>query len=295
MTRRMVYMPPKRGGRLDNILTFCDACVQKQQPNSTWTIDTTLQSGDEAADEFSHVGVALLNGTNIVVKLMIYGLGSRKEQSVQHLFAKKPHVNIVQPICSYVCDDSPIKWQSHVQVPQAFCTGGPSRFAVIVQEFIPGGSVRHFDKWTDAIWVSITLQLTFACLELYESYGFIYDDWHSGNILLDTTTDSEYVYRAFNKKWKVSCVDNIMPVLTDFARCSIIGMTKSQHLEPCDLASEISIVWDMMRNSTQNIRYLEIINDYVDSIGSLERICDIIRTVKAFHKDVHSQNKLKKK
>lgn len=105
--RKLVYLPPKRGGRLDNIMTFCDSCEQKA--NSSWNMETTIQSNDESADEFTHVGLTTLIDKKVVVKLMLNGIGSRQEKHIQELFSKKPHANIVQPICTFECDDSPIR------------------------------------------------------------------------------------------------------------------------------------------------------------------------------------------
>jgi len=186
-----------------------------------------FQSADEAMDDFAHMGLASLQNTKVVVKLMLNRIGARQEQRVQQLFSEQPHDNIVQPICTFECDESPIRWQQHVVAPQQFCSGGPHKFVVVVQEFIPGGNLRELSDWNDDVWRSIILQLTYACLEWYESYSFIYDDWHLSNILIDRS-DKVPIYKAFGHTWKVDLVTNIRPVLTDFARSSTISTMKSK-------------------------------------------------------------------
>jgi len=269
-------------------MTFCDACEQKA--NSSWNIEDTIQSADEAADEFTHVGLSTLVDKKVVVKLMLNGIGARQEKHIQQLFSKKPHDNIVQPICTFECDDSPVRWQQHVTAPQQFCSGGPSKFVVIVQEFVSGGNLREFCEWTDNIWKCIILQLTYSCLEWYESYQFIYDDWHLGNILLDTFEPSHKVstYKAFGSTWKVDVTDShVRPVLTDFARSSTTSTMKSRHFEPWHLGNEISLVWDMLRHSTQNKKFVDAVDKYCTSIGEKETIPDIVKEIKTFVKCIN--------
>lgn len=292
--RKLLYLQPKRGGRLDNIMTFCDACEQKTYAsNASWNLESTIQSADEAADEFTHVGLTNLLDKKVVVKLMMNGIGARQEKHVQQLFSKKPHINIVQPICTFECNESPIRWQHHVIVPQQFCSGGPSKFVVIIQEFIQGGNLRTFNGWNDDIWKSIILQLTYSCMEWYESYKFIYDDWHLGNILLDSFEPTKNLtkYKAFGRTWKVHHSETtdsyIRPVLTDFARSSTTSTMKSKHFEPFHLGNEISLVWDMLRHSTQNKKYVDAIDTYCIPIGEKETIADIIHDVKAFVKCIN--------
>jgi len=269
-------------------MTFCDACEQKA--NSSWKLEASIQSAIEAADEFTHVGLSTLADKKVVVKLMLNGIGARQEKHIQQLFSKKPHANIVQPICTFECDDSPIRWQQHVVAPQQFCSGGPSKFVVIVQEFVPGGNLREFHGWTDDVWRSIILQLTYACLEWFDNYQFIYDDWHLGNILLDSFEPSIKVstYKAFGHTWKVEhaavASAHVRPVLTDFARSSTTSTMKSRHLEPWHLGNEISLVWDMLKHSTQNKTFMDTIDKYCISIGEKETIPEVLKHVNAFVK-----------
>lgn len=159
---------------------------------------------------------------------------------------------------------------------------------MIVQEFISGGNLRIFQGWNDDIWKCIILQLTYSCLEWYDNYKFIYDDWHLGNILLDSYEPSYKVsiYKAFGKKWKVNHTQNtlIRPVLTDFARSSTISTIRSKHFEPWFLGNEISLVWDMLRHCTQNTKFIEAIDKFCIPIGEKETIHDILSDVKTFVK-----------
>ena len=244
---------------------------------------SSIQSVDEAADTstFAHVGKAELEGHDVVVKLILNGHMAQQEKKTLILFRGKPHANIVQGLCAYECNDNPIRWQSRISVPQPFCVGGvdAQKFVVVVQEYIPGGTLADFNDMNDVKWRSITLQLTFACLEWYESYNYLYMDWHSGNVLMDTTDESAATYKALGEHWNVSDLVGIRPVITDFSR-GVIASTASD-LEPWTLASQLGIIWDMMKHTApsdvrQNVSELSI------KVGECEELDDLIAVIKTF-------------
>lgn len=59
--------------------------------------------------------------------------------------------------------------------------------------------VQKMEPWTVQNWISVTLQLTFCVIELFKQFGFIYEDWKLRNILWDTTSDEEFLYRGVPK------------------------------------------------------------------------------------------------
>jgi len=237
------HLVKHRGGRLQNIATFCTACDAKSK-DAVWTIDRTIMSADEAADGFAHVGVTRsILGEELVVKLMLWGRMAKQEQNVLNVFRQRPHFNIVQGVCAYECFDNPIKWQARVQAPTPFCVDNDQKFVVVIQEYIPRGDlIRHSKLWDIPTWKSIFKQLTCACIELYEKYGFLYGDWHHGNILLDETADSTHSYQAFGKTYNVETC-SVRPVLTDFARSDL----QPDNVEAWQLADQLGLVWDIIR------------------------------------------------
>ena len=75
-------------------MTFCDAC--EQNANSSWDLKSTIQSADEAADEFTHVGLTTLLDKKVVVKLMLNGIGARQENIFNNFSPRNP----TQILCS---------------------------------------------------------------------------------------------------------------------------------------------------------------------------------------------------
>ena len=239
------YLPKTQGGRLQNVATFCYLCENNDKRNdASFIINNTLQSASEAADIFAHVGMTKINNIDFIVKIMLYGKMALQEYKVAKIFREKPHRNIVQNICAYKCNDNPIKWERRIQKPLPLCNiNETSEFMIIIQEYIYEGDLHKFkNNITFEIWSSIIKQLTYSCIEWYEKYGFLYGDWHYGNILMDICETKYNKYRAYGKEWKVKTY-SYAPVLTDFSRSEIRPIDK---LEPWQLASQISLIWDML-------------------------------------------------
>jgi hypothetical protein len=209
-------------------------------------MEDTLQAYDEAVeDEFSFVGLATLRDTPFVVKMMEWGVMADKEIKTQEWFRRHPYRHIVQGICHFSCKDSALRWTSRLPAPQPFCnkpeTGQNMR--MIIQEYISGGDLDKPREWSVALWKSVFFQLTFACFEFYDM-GFSFGDWNFGNVLIDTTEETEFKYNVFGKKIKVA-TEGICPVLTDFAR-SLFFSKETRVLE--HLTDNLGILWGLLRH-----------------------------------------------
>jgi hypothetical protein len=139
-----------------------------------------------------------------------------KEIKAHKWFRLHPHRHIVQGMCHF---------HSHPTT------------VVLIQKYIPNGDTPR--EWTVALWKSVVLQLTYVCFEFYDM-GFYFRSWHFGNILLDTTDDTEVEYTVFNEKIKVA-TEGVCPVLTDFAR-SLFYKTRSLEC----LTDDLGILWSLL-------------------------------------------------
>jgi len=264
--RYLEYLKKHKGGRLENVATFLSACQRKG--NSNWIIEKTIQSADDANDEFAHVGISKLIENQVIIKIMNNGLRAQREKKILEYFRNNPHQNIVQGIYVFECKDNPIRWNKSIKTSQPICLkDGISSFIIIIQEYIKLGSIADND--ITKFKKSIILQLIYATLEWYDIHKFIYQDWHKWNILLDTTTDKTRTYNAFGKKWVIQDTMGYSPVLTDFARSNI-----KKHLEPYELADQIALILDIF-NVDQEIAI---------AIGSCENIKDILNYIKIVSK-----------
>ena len=247
--------------------------------DAQWVMDETLQAHNEAAEEeFSHIGLTTMLRQPCVVKLMLNGAMANQEVVVQKWFTLHPHTNIVQGICNFTCDDNPLRWVSKLTRPQVFCNGDvSSMFIVIIQEYVERGSLTMIGEsdWTGQLWTSIVLQLTYACMEWYEQ-GFLFGDWHFGNILLDTTNSKIHEYNALGTVFRIK-TNGVSPVLTDFAR-STLRPPKS--LEIWTLSNQLSMIWDIFKSSCPFDK--NTIRDFAIAIGQVETRADIIAHVKRF-------------
>jgi len=273
------YLPKRKGGRLSNVATFCTACDDMVKGDAVWNMERTLQSGEEASDGSFHVGIAALNAAPVVVKLMDDGRMARQEVRVQRLFRERPHPNIVQGICDFECEDSPIRWQRRLRAPLPLCVAedGAKSIILVVQEYIEKGNVSALgDVWPMDLWTSVVQQLTFAAMEWFDTYGFLYGDWHLGNVLLDNTAVHDVVYRAFRQRWVVRTA-SVRPALTDFARSEVRPVGR---LEPWLLASQLGTIWDMLHRECP-VAELRIATQRASiSIGDAESVDDIVAGVK---------------
>lgn len=238
----MKYLQKFRGGKIENhrVATFTTECIKKG--NVSWILNASLQSAIESADGFSHVGLANLLDERVVLKIMLNDLRSRKERQVQQYFNQNPYRHIVSGLCSFECKDNPVRWNNKLNSPKPVCLKkGNENFIIIVQEYLEKGNIGEIPIWTYEIWCSITLQLTFATLELFSKHNFIYEDWHLGNILIDETSETTFTYTTFNKTWKIP-THYILVKLTDFSRSSFVN---PKTVEPYQLSDQIALIWEM--------------------------------------------------
>lgn len=272
------YLPKSQGGRLQNVATFCHLCDNIKDKDASFIINNTIQSANDAADIFAHVGTTKLENTNFIVKIMLYGKMALQEEKVAKIFRENPHRNIVQNICSFECNDNPIKWERRIKKPTPLCDINEStKMIVIIQEYINDGDLHKFkNNLTIEIWSSIIKQLTYACIEWYEYYGFLYGDWHYGNILIDKCETKYNKYKVFGQEWKVKTY-GYSPVLTDFSRSEIRPV---KTLEPWQLASQISLIWDMLQYICPNETIQKQVQKYSIIIGECEDINEILIKIK---------------
>jgi hypothetical protein len=265
----------QKGGRTTNIDTFYTSCkLKKRDSDAIWTIDTTIQDASNASDGFAFVGLTKLLEEPVIVKILINNIRGKRERNIQRLFIEYPHRNIVQGICDLTCLDKEFRWLKPVKNQQVCTKDGNTEFIVIIQEFIRNGDLSNMEPWTTQNWISVTLQLTFCVIELFNKFGFIYEDWKLRNILWDTTSDEEFVYRAYRKSWTVKTY-GIRPVFTDFARSDIL-MTKKQDWH---LAVQLSLVFDMMAYKCPNKRLQSATEKMAYQIEKRESIGEILEHV----------------
>ncbi len=292
----------QKGGRISNIDTFYTSCkLKKRDSDAIWTIDTTIQDASDASDGFAFVGLSKLLEEPVIVKILVNNIRGKKERNIQRVFMKYPHRNIVQGICDLTCLDKEVRWMKSVDGQQVCTKDGTTEFIVIIQEFIKNGDLSNMEPWTVQNWISVTLQLTFCVIELFKQFGFIYEDWKLRNILWDitkcqtlrvgtvepelaanpeglalhcTTSDEEFVYRAYRKRWTVKTY-GIRPVFTDFARSDIL-MTKKQDWH---LAVQLSLVFDMMAYKCPNKKLKLVTEKMAYQIEKRESISEILEDV----------------
>ena len=186
----------------------------------------------------------------VVVKLMPNGYMAQREMQTLRLFQARPHANIVRGMCAV----------------------NSGTFVVAVQAFVPGGTLADF-AMDDVTWRSVTLQLTFACLEWYDSYM----NWHSKNVLMDATEESAATYAALGETWRVADLGGVRPVLTDFSRANIVGATP----KPWTLASALGILWDMMQHTAPpDVR--QRVGEFSIEAGECTSVSALLAVVQAF-------------
>jgi len=272
------YFPKQKGGRLKNVATFCNACDAMILGDAVWNINSTLQYGEDAADESYILSDLIMKP--VVMKLMKSGRPAIQEERIQRLFRIKPHPNIVQGICTFSCKDNPIRWRRRIQAPQPICMSNDIDTTIVVQEFIERGSISNLGKsWPLELWVSITQQLCFAAMEWYDTFGFLYGDWHSGNILLDDTDDTLLIYKAFDIKWTVKNSTGVRPVLTDFSRSEL---RPNGDIAPWLLGTQLGYIWDMMYHECPNPELLKETQRMSIQIGEAEDIKTIITIIRSW-------------
>ena len=245
MVVRLTKLQKRRGGRLRHVDTFVTQCNAKIKEDARWNIAKTLQSVDQSNDVDAFVGVSNdLHPNGFVVKVMEDSGYALREQKIQRHFHKHPHQHVIQTICSFKCNDNLQRWLMPVK-NQQLCNYGSSRVFVMVQDYIQRGNLHGFVISNLLTWKTILYQLTYGYIELFTMHGLLFNDWHSGNVLIDTTGDKHMIYECFGDTVQIDVVDSICPVITDFSRSSLHNPKK---LELWQLGDQISMIWDMMKH-----------------------------------------------
>jgi serine/threonine protein kinase len=269
------------GGRIAKIDTFISCCGDKIREDAIWTINKSIQSTEEASYGFAFVGLSELLKIPVIVKIMLNDPQGRREVKIQKFFRDHPHINIVQGICEFKCYDDLIKWKSEIKQPTNLCSNSENKerreIFIIIQEFIHRGDLEgHYEKINYNQWKSIFLQMLFAVLELFEKYGFFYDDWKIRNILLDETNKKKLEYYAFGKKWSVDNTFNLSPVFTDFSLCTFVSKT------PEHLAYQISFCVDTFGRICPNKDIQILCEIFALNIENIQSFNVIIRNIEVF-------------
>ena len=187
-------------------------------------VDTFLTcKGNDAKLVLDHCIDNLLH-IPVVVKIMLDDPFGRAEVRNQQFFKQHPHRNIVKGLYEFKYHRCPIEWNigctntKHVHC--WYCD--VNTHIVIVQKYIHGGDLFGIkDVLSYSQWKSVFLQTLFAELELFDKYGFTYDNLKSSNIIIDKTSDIKVSYNAFDREWIVSDTYGLSPVFTDFSKSGI--------------------------------------------------------------------------
>lgn len=271
------HLKKKKGGRLAFTDTYRTQCANKKEAHASWNIHRTLQSIEESNDVDAFVGTTKdLYPEEFVVKVMPKNGLSVIEKHIQKYFVKHPHRHIIQTICWFTCKDNPIRWKKHVHNQNLCLVKGNQRVQVILQEFIPRGDLHTLQINDIHLWTSLLLQLVYGYIELYTKHGLLYNDWHSGNVLIDEEQSQTLSYDVFGKVKTVIVIDRACPVLTDFARSSIHSPAT---LEPWQLASQLTLVIEMMTIKCPNPLIKHKMTKLMYTLGEAKTMTSIQRLI----------------
>lgn len=149
-----------------------------------------------------------------------------------------------------------------------------------VQEYIPRGIISSLgETWPLDVWKSIALQLCFAAMQWYETHGFLHGDWHFGNVLVDETEATRLVYLALKRRWVVEDAAGVRPVITDFARSEL---RPARDLQPWMLASQLGMVWDMLRTACPDTGLSRQTKEAAMDVGADETVEAIVARVQGW-------------
>jgi len=229
-----------------------------------------------------------------IVKIMLNDPFGRAEVRIQQFFKQTPHRNIVKGMFSLKTGECPISWnidtaESELDAtPLGVALHGNTNinhvhcwycdidtYVVIVQDYIKGGDLfSNIDRLNYPQWKSIFLQTLFAVLELFDKYGFNYDNWKLSNIVLDDTVDTIVVYKAFGIEWVVADTHGISPIFTDLSKSGVDERKLEYLLESISLCVEMygkickNITVEKYCNQFSNkIKEHNILNNSIDSIN----------------------------
>jgi hypothetical protein len=215
--------------------------------------------------------------TPAIVKIMLNDPFGRAEVRIQQFFKQTPHRNIVKCMFSLNTGECPINWNiGNTNINHVRCWYCDiDTYIVIVQDYIKCGDLfSNIDRLNYPQWKSIFLQTLFAVLELFDKYGFNYDNWKLSNIVLDDTVDTIVVYKAFDIEWIVADTHGISPVFTDLSKSGFDERKLEYLLESISLCVEMygkickNITVEKYCNQFSNkIKENNILNKSIDSIN----------------------------
>ena len=132
-------------------------------------------------------------------KIVILKLSNNDSLYKEYLIGRymsKKNPNFMNYTCYFQCDDQLNKYNKK-SIKKYLCNGKGDELKILIMPFYKLGSFKDF-SWKSVekkILVSCTAQILAAYLYAYNNIGFLHNDCHLGNILIDETTEKEFIYK----------------------------------------------------------------------------------------------------
>lgn len=192
-------------------------------------------------------------------KIVILKLSINNSLYKEYLIGKymsKNNSNFMNYTCFFQCNDRFKEYKS-LNIKKYLCNGKGDELKILIMPFYKLGNFKDFfgNMKDNAILKSCTAQIMASYLYAYSKLGFLHNDCHLGNILIDESIEDKFEYKVNNEILKIP-VFGYKIVIMDY-ETSIFDMDKT---------NSIMLIKDMFR-ITSEIIHKNDVDDYFTNMN----------------------------
>ena len=163
-------------------------------------------------------------------KVVIIKLGNSESLYKEYLIGKymsERNPNFMNYSCYFQCNNQ-LKKYTKINTKKYICNGKGDELKVLIMPYYIFGNFKDFcwNSLNYKVLISCTAQILASYLYAYEQIGFLHNDCHLGNVLIDKTDEKEYVYKIKDTIIKVP-VFGYKIIIMDY-ETSIFDMNKKE-------------------------------------------------------------------
>ena len=204
----------KRGGSTKYYLD----CKKYSENSDDIQMVDVLQEKNDVSVLQGVISVNSIPQRHIVVKIDRKDKTNRKEYTIGEQLYKENIQGFIRYICLFPCYDKNKKTGKLCDAEKV----EKNHKDVLVMPYLPEGSLRNH-RWSESninSLKSLLMQVVMSSLIAYLKLGFIHNDLHLDNIMIQKTKKKEIVYTIFDKTYSVPVFGHKI-VMVDFGNSMI--------------------------------------------------------------------------
>jgi hypothetical protein len=259
---------------------LCQIKIDETETTKDWVETIELLFGNNRSSIIK-ANMNLNNENKIVILKLSINNSLYKEYLIGKYMSNK-NTNFMNYTCYFQCNDN-FKEYKNVNIKKYLCNGKGDELKILIMPFYKLGNFKDFfsNMQDNSILKSCTAQIMASYLFAYSKLGFLHNDCHLGNILIDTSIEDVFEYQIDTENLKIP-VFGYKIIIMDYDT-SIFDMDKTNSImlikDIFRITSEIihkNEVDDLFRNMNIELNNLIKTKKYMEIINIINHLVDSI-------------------